>query len=268
MNALDIRPFLIVQAKADDEDEWTDQREYHIATDNAHENNIYIGSQISYMLSCVVEHKKFSWRLVYRESKTVKTTAGRMDLGTTESVVSQVSKYDQHVEEFRDRNDDGYLELNQGLPIYEQFPRFYTEHDIPVAKAADPDVIKVGDYVKVADPAYCADDGPDDREGYVDEVFFGQVCKVIEVGTPYGNILVEDPETEDTNVIHPDFLTKVNKDGSPIEKDEKGDEEFKAGEEVEDDEDEPDDTVHVSDGDVITVYDEYGHEQKLRISVV
>jgi hypothetical protein len=39
------------------------------------------------------------------------------------------------------------------------------------------------------------------------------------------------------------------------------------GEEVEG-EDEPDDTLHVSDGDVITVYDELGHEQQLRISVV
>jgi hypothetical protein len=71
----------------------------------------------------------------------------------------------------------------------------------------------------------------------------------------------------------PRFLTEHDVDPKLIEKTADDDEAKKPkgegapGEEVEG-EDEPDDTLHVSDGDVITVYDELGHEQQLRISVV
>lgn len=269
MSGMTAEPHLTVQFCESDgqpgaDDGWVDYRRYHIASPDAGANNMYVGDQINCMRESVESNPELWWRIVYEEHKQISTTAGTVSLGKTVIQVTANNKHGVHVEEFQDRNGDGYYELNVGIPIYEQYPRFWTEHDIAAEpKDADPETIKVGDYVKVSDPAYCHEPGGD-TEGYVDEDFFGRVCKVVSVKEANDNIRVEHPDTGDTNVIHPDHLTKVNRDGSPIEK---KDEEFKAGEDVEG-EDQPDDTIHVSDGDVITVYDEYGHEKTMRVSVI
>lgn len=265
MTVMTAEPHLVVQFCEDDEiegdSEWVDYRTYHIASPDAGSNNVYVGEQINSLLSCVEENPELWWRIVYVEHKQISTTSGTMNLGKTSFAVTDNCKNGVHVEEFLDRNSDGYYELNHGMPIYEQYPRFWTEHDYPVdvAGGEEPEGLRVGDHVKVSSEPKTA------QGGIVSEAFYGQVVRVIGKGDSAGNWVVQLPSGR-TNFIGEEYLTKVNADGSPINE-EKKDEEFKAGEDVEG-EDEPDDTIHVSDGDVITVFDEFGHEKTMRISVV
>jgi hypothetical protein len=271
MSSLNVEPHLVIEhtpkmeGEPDSDTEWIEVRDYHIAADNEGANNMYVGSQITGLVDYMISHPKRWWRIRYYETTQLSTTAGTMVMPGKSMVVTDNNRYGVHQEEFRDRNSDGYCELNQGLPVYEHCPRFYTEHDqadAPESKEkSHSGELKVGDWVRVADPAYCNDAG--DPEGYVDPMFFGEVCKVITPKDKQGNVRVEHQSTGETNVILPEYLTKVKRDGSPIEED---DEEFKAGDEVEGEEDEAE-KVYLKDGDTITVYDEYGHEKTLQIVV-
>lgn len=175
-----------------DEDEfegWGNYLDYHIGASDEPTNNMYIGTIITEFISRLLNNPEMFWKIEYYEIKTIVTTGGGMNLPGITLDVTEVA-HDGSFEQFSDRNSDGYFELNRAIPVYEQFPRFLTEHDTVVAEP------------------------------------------------------VEAADAEN----------KPKSEAAP-------------GEEVEG-EDEPDDTLHVSDGDVITVYDELGHEQQVRISVV
>lgn len=194
MSAIKIIPHIRVQSSgydpaSDEFESWENQLKYHIAANDETSNNLYVGSIIAQMLQFANGNPAMWWRIQYVEERVIQTTNEQKTLSSKTSVVSDVS-HGQRIETFQDRNADGQCELNYALPIFEQYPRFLTEHDI-VAQMPEP-------------------------------------------------AKVEASETGDG--------------ATP-------------GEEVAG-EDEPDDTLHVSDGDVITVHDEFGHEQQLRISVV
>lgn len=196
-DAIKFEPRLVVQVRDDSQEDaqWVDNLDYHIASDNESQNNRYVGAIVDHMRNSVHDNqKRYSWRIVYREKKTLRTTKGSMNLPGMELVVSQENKRGVNIEEFVDRNGDDSLELNVGIPYYEQFPRFKTEHDEALIAASAP---------------------------------------------------AEEDEDEGK----------------------KEDSEAKAGEEVEG-EDPIDETVHVKDGDVLTVYDELGHKQTIQISVI
>lgn len=274
MSAISSQPHLVVQhtdknAELDEDVTWYDYRNFHIAASDEQSNNEWVGAQINALIDGVAAHPKRWWRIVYRNERTLETTEGTKSLGAESYPVTDASKRGEHVEEFIDRNGDGFYELNRGMPVFPEYPRFYTEHDdVGQAEDGDPGVIKVGDYVKVSEDPKCL--GPSGQiDGYVMPAFAGQVCKVIGVPEGDGNhTVVLPPPSELTNVIHESHLTKVNKDGSPIEHPDH-DAEFEPGEEVEDAEGGEDhEVVHISDGDVLEVYDEFGHKRTIQISVV
>ena len=273
MSSMNVRPHLVVEYtdKGLEESDlaeatWYEMRDYHIASSEKSENDMFIGQQISEFLQAIEINKGRWFRIRYYEEISLSTTAGGMALPGKSLVVSQVCRKGGDIETFYDKNSDGYWELNQSFPYYEQFPRTASEEEMAAGTGAEPGEkgrpgeLKIGDYVEVADPAYCNEEGGNPK-GYVDDTFFGEVCKVVATKDTMGNVRVEHPDGS-TNVILPEYLTKVKKDGSPIEED---DEDFKAGEDVEG-EDEAE-KVYLKDGDVITVHDEYGHEKQIQIVV-
>lgn len=137
MSAMKRRPHLVIEhtdtkvEKPDAETDWYPFRDYHIADDADH-NNMFVGQQITTLLQCVEGHPERWWRIVYYEERFIETTAGTMTMnsdGSKQRPVTDECRHNVHVEEFQDRNSDGYLELNQPLPIIEEYPRFYTELD-------------------------------------------------------------------------------------------------------------------------------------------
>lgn len=196
MSKIHVQPHLrVLGSDIDPDDEdfegWSNYLDYHIAAPEAGANNMYIGTVIRTFIDYVSSNPEMFWKIEYYEERTIDTTGGMMRLPGRELPATIVCHDGVH-EEFRDRNSDGHLELNRALPVFPEYPRYYTEHEVAQAELHGE-----------AESADCA---------------------------------------EAKSGVTP-------------------------GEEVEG-EDEPDDTVHVSDGDLLEVYDELGHKQTLRISVV
>ena len=278
MSQLKIEPRICIEGTTVDpasedftESCWSPYRDFHIAAHDEESNNSYIGQQIGSLYDYVRGNPEMWFRITYREVRTLRTTAGDLSMGDgSKRAITDVCHQGTHMEEFRDRNGDGYMEFNQALPVYDEFPRFLTEHDTGAVQGEGKKTkaeLQVGDYVRISDPAYCREAGSEQIKGYVEESFYGQIGQVTMINSVLDNHMVKVDDV--ANHIHPSYLTKVNADGSPIEEDDELQKKDGAapGEEVEG-EDEPDDTIHVSDGDVITVYDELGHEKQMRISVI